>query len=125
MKVKVLRIARQARCLSLEHLQKRTGVNIATISQIERRLVTATPEQRAAIHKMFPGYDEEHLFSDLELGEREPLLSGRHLSDELQALIDKGVEERLTEIRREIAQRQEQTRSAGRDSASQFNRAKI
>ena len=49
----LLRHLRREREISLDYLQAKTGINVSTLSRLERRLITGTPEQRKALAKFF------------------------------------------------------------------------
>lgn len=123
--MKVLRIARAARRQSLQDISAATGINIATLSKIERGRVTATLDQKTAILKLFPGYDESKLFADLALGPHESIFSLRSIPPETSRQIDGEVAQRMTQFRAEIRQKNEASKARGIEAVLKFNKRTI
>jgi transcriptional regulator with XRE-family HTH domain len=59
----LLRHLRREREISLDYLRFKTGINVSTISRMERRLITGTPEQRKSLAKFFK-VSEDALLQD-------------------------------------------------------------
>jgi transcriptional regulator with XRE-family HTH domain len=49
----LLRHLRRLREISLDQLRADTGINVSTLSRVERRLIDPTPDQRDALAKYF------------------------------------------------------------------------
>lgn len=60
-----LRHLRRTREIPLQRVARDTGINVATVSQIERCLLLGTPEQRAKLAAYF-GEPEDALFAPME-----------------------------------------------------------
>jgi transcriptional regulator with XRE-family HTH domain len=65
-----MRHLRREREISLDYLRAKTGINVSTISRLERRLITGTPEQRKALAKFFK-VSEEALLQDAPISSTE------------------------------------------------------
>ncbi len=120
--MKILKILRTAKRLTLMDLQNLTGINAATLSLFENGKVGLDEDQKDRLHKVFPSEDRKRLFADLETDRKYKSIFGpRKLSPQMEARIDAEVKESLRHIDEETEKRNQALRDHAAERAKKFN----
>lgn len=123
--MKLIRILRMARGLTLMDLQHTTKINAGTLSLFENGKLELNEEQKDKLHALFPKHDKEKLFTNVNFDDprtHRSLFTSRKLTPEQDAFLDAEVKKSIQRIEAKAQKEKERLQECAKKAVEQLNK---